>query len=218
MPPPALRIILLDDHQLFREGLRLILEREGGFNVVGETGDGAAALTLAEHTKPDLMVVDVHLPAEDGITVATRILAKFPAIKIIFLSSDGDVALVRRALYAGGCGYLLKDNAAQDLIRALDAAAKGGVYLCPELAAALMRDYQKRDLGPAPEAPEALSERELEVLRHIAEGLRNKEIADHLEISQKSVETYRSRLLKKLGYSSTAELVRYAIREGLVKA
>jgi DNA-binding NarL/FixJ family response regulator len=218
MSQPALRILLLDDHQLFRTGLRLILEREAGYSVVGEAGDGTTALVLAQRTSPNVLVADVHLPSEDGITVASRIRALLPATKIIFLSSDGDVALVRRALDAGGSGYLLKDNAAQDLIRALEATSNGGVYLCPELASALLKDYRQRDTGAAPAAPVILSEREIEVLRYIAEGLRNKEIADRLKISQKSVETYRSRLLKKLGYSSTAELVRHAIREGLVKA
>jgi DNA-binding NarL/FixJ family response regulator len=215
---PARRIIILDDHPLFREGLRLILEREGGFNVVGEVADGATALALAEHSKPDLIVVDVHLPVEDGITVATRILAKCPAIKVVFLSSDGDVALVRRALSAGGSGYLLKDSAADDLIRALDAAVKGGVYLSPELSSALLREYKQINRLPASSTPEPLSDREIKLLRLIAIGLRNKDMADRLGLSPNSVATYRSRLLKRLGCNSTAELIRYAIQEGLVRA
>ncbi|MDI1249618.1 MAG: response regulator transcription factor [Lacunisphaera sp.] len=213
-----LRLFLLDDHQIFRHGLRLLLEREPGLSIVGEAGDTTTALDQIRAAKPDLVLVDVHLPGEDGITAAGRILALHRTVKIIFLSSDADTALVRRALDAGGSGYLLKENAPQDLLRAIQAAAKGGVYLSPELAAALLSDYRQREAAPPPDAPAPLSVRELEVLRLIAEGLRNKEIANQLKLSTKSVETCRSRLLKKLGYDSTAELVRHAIRQGLISA
>jgi len=218
MSTTPLRILLIDDHQILRTGLRMILERVPGWEVVGEAGDGATALALAQSKTPDVVVADIHLPGEDGIKVVSRILEKLPAIKVLFLSSDADIALVRRALDAGGKGYLLKENAAQDLIRAVEAAMQDGIYLCPEIAAKLVKDYQRHADQPLSDAPTALSEREIEVLRCIAQGLRNKEIADQLKISQKSVETYRSRLLKKLGYSSTAELVRHAIREGMIKA
>jgi len=198
----------------------MVLESGARFSVVGEAGDGATALAMAVSMRPDVVVADIHLPGEDGIAIAGRILALRPATKIVFLSSDADLALVRRALETGGKAYLLKENAGQDLIRAIEAALKDGVYLCPEIAAALLKDYRQQGINSVAEAPgpAPLSERELEVLRYVAEGLRNKEIADRLEISPKSVETYRSRLLKKLGYASTAELVRHAIREGLVKA
>jgi len=186
--------------------------------VVGEAGEGVSALALAQSEKPDVVVADIHLPGEDGIAVAARIREACPDAKIVFLSSDADLALVRRALDGGGCGYLLKDNAAQDLIRAIEASVHGGIYLCPEVGAALVKNYRQRDDCPAPDVPAPLSTRELEVLCFIAEGLRNKEIADRLQISQKSIETYRSRLLKKLGYNSTAELVRHAIREKLIQA
>jgi len=218
MPFPPPRILLIDDHKLLRAGLRMILERNPGWTVVGEAGESIAALALAESEKPNVVIADIHLPGEDGIKVAQRILAKHPAIKVLFLSSDADIVLVRRALDAGGKGYLLKDNAAQDLIRAVEAAMQEGLFLCPEIAAALVKDYRRRGAIPALDAPAPLSERELEVLRCIAEGMRNKEIADELKISQKSVETYRSRLLKKLRYTSTAELVRHAVREGMIKA
>lgn len=221
MPTPSLRLLLLDDHQLFRAGLRLLLEREPGYSVVGQAGDVATALAMTEVTAPDLILADVHLPGEDGISGAAQILAQNPSVQIIFLSSDDDVALVRRALDCGGRGYLLKENAPQELLHAIHAVRQGGVYLSPQRTAALLQDYQQAP-DPAPVIPAdeniTLSARENAVLRHIAEGLRNKEIADRLQISQKSVETYRSRLLKKLGYSSTAEIVRHAIREGLITA
>lgn len=218
MSSQPLRILLLDDHQLLRTGLRMILERTPGWVVVAEAGDAADALASAKSETPDVVVADIHLPGEDGITIAARIMEMRPATKVVFLSSDEDIALVRRALDAGGKAYLLKDNAAQDLIRAIEAVVQDGVYLSPEIAAALVKDYRKRDVSVAPGNGVVLSEREREILRYIADGLRNKEIADHLKISHKSVETYRSRLLKKLNYTSTAELVRYAIREGIVKA
>ena len=218
MSSAPLRILLIDDHRIFRTGLRLILQQTPGLIVVGEAGEGVAALALAQSEKPDVVVADIHLPGEDGIAVAARIRETCPAAKIVFLSSDADLTLVRRALDGGGSGYLLKDNAAQDLIRAIEASVQGGVYLCPEVGAALVKNYRLRDAGLMPAAPAALSARELEVLLLIAEGLRNKEIADKLQLSQKSVETYRGRLLKKLGYNSTAELVRHAIREGLINA
>jgi DNA-binding NarL/FixJ family response regulator len=215
---PSLRLFLLDDHQMFRDGLRLILERVPGLTVVGEAGDGPTALALLRDRRPDVVVTDIHLPGEDGITVAARIKAQLPAVRIIFLSSDADLALVQRALDGGCSGYVLKENAHLELIRALETAGKGGIYLCPDIATAVLQGYRQQK--PAPAAPEAaaLSARELAVLHFIADGLRNKEIADRLEISVKSVETYRSRLLRKRGCDSTAMLVRHAIREGLIQA
>ena len=197
-------------------GLRLIVEKAPGLAVVGEASDGASALRLAESAHPDVVVADVHLPDCDGIDLAARIIEQRPVTKVIFLSADADFSLVRRALSAGGGGYLLKGNAPQDVIRAIEAVAKGGVYLCPEVAAALVEDYQNCVGGAHAEQGAKISEREEAVLRLVAEGLRNKEIADRLGVGIKSVETYRKRLLKKLGYSSTAELVRHAVREGLV--
>jgi DNA-binding NarL/FixJ family response regulator len=211
-----MKILLLDDHQLFRSGLRLILEQTPGLTVIGEAGDGPSALEQVGRECPDVMVVDIHLPGLDGIEVARRLRAACPSAKVVFLSSDADSALVRRALEAGASGYLLKENAPQDLIRALEAAAKGGVYLCPEVASVLVKDYQGR-LSQETTAPRAaISEREREVLQFIAEGLRNKEMAVRLNVSIKSVETYRARLLAKLGYATTAQLIRHAIREGIV--
>jgi DNA-binding NarL/FixJ family response regulator len=215
MPKPAIRILLLDDHQLFRTGLRMILAQAPGMEVVGDAGTGTAALELAQRTEPDVVVADIHLPGEDGITVAGCIMEKCPGAKVVFLSSDADPLLVRRALDLGGRGYLLKDNAAQDLIRAIEGVMQGGIYLCPEVAAAYIQ-LSRHDRHEPPAAPPPLSERENAVLRLLAEGLRNKEIAARLKVGTKSVETYRSRLMKKLGYHSTAELVRHAIREGLV--
>jgi DNA-binding NarL/FixJ family response regulator len=216
MPPAPLRILLIDDHQIFRTGLRLILERAPGLTVVGEAGDAATALALALSTTPDVVVADIHLPGENGIELAVRIAAQCPAAKILFLSSDADLALVRRALDLGARGYLLKENAAPDLLRAIEAAAKGGIHLSPEVTAAFVQDYRQAGRSAAPAGPPRLSEREAEVLRLVADGFRNKEIATQLKVGTKSVETYRSRLMKKLGAHSPAELMRHAVREGLL--
>ena len=175
-------------------------------------------MELAKSGKPDIIVADIHLPDGDGIELAVRIKALCPAAKVVFLSSDADFALVRRALDAGGNGYLLKDSAPQELTRAIEAAMKGSVYLSPEIASALVEDYRQRNDESAKPEPTQLSKREKEVLRLIAEGFRNKEIANRLGVSVKSIETYRRRLLTKLGYTSTAELVRHAIREGIISA
>ncbi|MBL9208469.1 MAG: response regulator transcription factor [Opitutaceae bacterium] len=214
MTDSPVRVVLIDDHQLFRKGLRLLLEQTPTIKVIGEAGTVAAAVALALETQPDVIVADIHLPDGDGIVAAEQMKRDCPRASIIFLSSDSDFRLVRRALDAGGRGYLLKDAAPQDIVRAIEAAEKGDVYLCPEVAAALVKDYQQRDGTAAP--PPRLSEREREVLRLVANGLRNKEVAARLDVSVKSVETYRRRLMNKLGYTSTAELVRHALREGLI--
>jgi DNA-binding NarL/FixJ family response regulator len=219
-PPPmksnSLRVLLVDDHQLFRDGLQMILERAPGIMVVGAAGDAAKALELAESVRPDVIVADVHMPDGDGIALAARLKAKCPAAKLVFLSSDAHFAVVKRALDAGGGGYLLKDSAPTELIGAIQAASKGGVYLSPSIAADLVVDYGQRSAGGRASSPPPLSEREAAVLRFVAEGLRNKEMAEKLGVSIKSVETYRRRLLSKLDCSSTAELIRHGIREGLI--
>jgi len=215
MPEPLIRVLLIDDHQLFRKGLRLLLEHSGSVEVVGEAGNVATAVALAPTVNPHVIVADIHLPDGDGIAAAQQMLRDCPRASVVFLSSDSDFKLVRRALDAGGRGYLLKDVAPQDLLRAIEAARKGDIYLCPEIATALVHDYRSRDEDLAPVIPK-LSDREREVLRFVANGLRNKEVAARLNVSVKSVETYRRRLMAKLGYTSTAELVRHALREGLV--
>lgn len=217
-PSPTLRLMLLDDHRLFRDGLRLILEREPGFRVVAQAFDETTARVQLADTQPDLLLADVHLPTGDGITLAIRLIAAAPGLRVVFLSSDANPSFVRRALDAGASGYLLKDSAPQELIHALKAIVDGGTYLSAELTPALLANLRQPPPPSADPSISALSSRELEILRHVAEGLRNKEIADRLQISTKSVETYRSRLMKKLGYDSTAELVRHAIRAGLITA
>jgi DNA-binding NarL/FixJ family response regulator len=216
--PTSLRILLVDDHRMLREGLRALLSREPGYIVVAEAGDGDSALKAVRRDPPDLIVLDVHLPDMNGIEVARRILAVFPEVKVVILSSDHSHNCVHEALLAGVSGYVLKENATEELLRAIHTVVGGQLYLCPEVGTEIIASYRRGQLpNLAPPAP-LLSGREREVLKLLADGLRTKEIADHLGVSAKTVETYRHRLMEKLQLPSVAELTRYAIREGIVQA
>jgi DNA-binding NarL/FixJ family response regulator len=216
--PASLRILLVDDHRMLREGLRALLSREPGYVVVAEAGDGDSALKSVRREPPDLIVLDVHLPDMNGIEVARRILAVFPEVKVIMLSSDHSHNCVHEALLAGVSGYVLKENAAEELLRAIHTVVAGQLYLCPEVGTEIIASYRRGQLpNLAPPVP-LLSGREREVLKLLADGLRTKEIADQLGVSAKTVETYRHRLMEKLQLPSVAELTRYAIREGIVQA
>jgi two-component system NarL family response regulator len=216
--PTNLRILLVDDHRMLREGLRALLSRETGYSVVAEAGDGDGALKAVRRDPPDLIVLDVHLPDMSGIEVARRILAVFPEVKVIMLSSDHSHNCVHEALLAGVSGYVLKENAAEELLRAIHTVVLGQLYLCPEVGTEIIASYRRGQLPDlAPPTPQ-LSAREREVLKLLADGLRTKEIADQLGVSTKTAETYRHRLMEKLQLPSVAELTRYAIREGIVQA
>ena len=203
---------------MFRTGLRLLVQSHcPGVSIV-EADTAADAVAQADELKPDRVVMDLHLPDSNGIEASRQILACHFSTKIIILSAEPSLSYVTEALQAGVSAYLQKQSAAEELSRAIDAARAGKLYLCREANTAALEDYH-RVLAPTPaDAKSALSAREREVLLHIANGLRNKEIARHMEVGVKSIETYRGRLMKKLRCQSTAELVRHAIREGLVRA
>jgi DNA-binding NarL/FixJ family response regulator len=208
------RAILVDDHNLVRRGLRMIVEKTG-LEVVGEGATGADALALVDAQHPDLVLLDVHLSDLNGIEVARRLLAANPSLKIILITAESDNRFVTEALHVGVMGYILKETAPDVLSVALETVLAGDSFLCPEVSALVVRNYRQTLLNHDEPRPPALSERERQVLRLIADGLRNKEIADRLEINIKTAETYRARLCKKLGVSGTAELVRYALRSGI---
>ncbi|MBI5385307.1 MAG: response regulator transcription factor [Verrucomicrobia bacterium] len=212
------RLLLVDDHRLFRDGLRLMLSQRAGFTVVGEAADGQAALECVEHGAPDLVLMDLHLPDGSGLEVSRQLLARHPALRILVLSANPDPAFVSEALQLGVAGYVLKTSAAEELFDAIEAVMRGKTYLCPDIATVVVGDYRKMLAARTGSATPALSAREREVLRLTADGLRTKEIAAQLGVSVKTVETYRARLMTKLGCGSTAELTRYAVREGIVKA
>ena len=215
---PPLRILLVDDHRILREGLCALLTREPGFAVVGQLGDGDGTLKTVRREPPDLVVLDVHLPDMNGIEVARRILAVFPEVKVIMLTSDHSHESVHEALLAGVSGYVIKENASEELVQAIRAVVAGQLFLCPEVSTDIIASYRRGQLpNIAPPGP-PLSTREREVLKLLAGGLRTKEIAERIGISAKTVETYRHRLMEKLQLTSVAELTRYAIREGLIGA
>jgi DNA-binding NarL/FixJ family response regulator len=213
--PVDVRLLLVDDHPLLLRGLCQAVAQQPNLILVGEASTGAMALKLAQELTPDLVVMDLHLPDMNGIEATRQILRAQPAIKIVIFSSDTARPMVDAALQAGVCGYLSKSSALEELMRAMALVMEGKLYLSPDVSAGILADYKKTLVdGPEPSKP-ILSERERQLLRLVAAGRRNKEIADQMAISAKSVETYRSRLMKKLGCSGSAELVRYAIREGI---
>jgi two-component system, NarL family, response regulator NreC len=213
-----IRIVLVDDHQMLRAGVRRILAEQSGLLVVGEASDGAAALDEVRATKPNVVVVDIHMPGEDGIALSERLLKEFPGIKVIVLSADADLATITRALHAGVSGYVLKDNPPEDFLQAIREAVDQRVYLSPQVASLVVQDYMKVVVNPTEAPRPVLTARERLLVKLVAEGKRNKEIAEQLQVGVKSVETYRARLMQKLGCASTADLTRYAVREKVVEA
>ncbi len=204
------RILLVDDHSIVRRGLRMFLSLEPDFEIVGEAADGAQAVELARQLKPDVILMDLLMPVMDGIEATAAIRRELPDIEIIALTSVLEDASVIGAVRAGAIGYLLKDAEAEDLCRAIRAAAAGQVQLAPEAVERLMREVR------APENPEALTERETDVLRLVAQGLANKEIARALDIGEKTVKSHVSNILAKLGVPSRTQAALYAARIGLI--
>lgn len=214
------KILLVDDHRLFRAGLRALIAQSSDCRVIGEATTGDQAFAFLASAQVDLVVMDIHLPDINGIAASRRILESYPTVKILAISSDPSAALVHEAMLAGIAGYMLKENTSEQFQHALAAILTHKVYLCPEVSTSIMDNY-RHQYGAASTPPRSvpvLSEREIELLRHIADGMRNKEIAERLGLSVKSAETYRQRLMKKLQLDSTAALTRYAVREGIVKA
>jgi two-component system, NarL family, response regulator NreC len=212
-----IRILLADDHNVMRGGLRLLLERQPGFKVVGEASDGRQAVEQAEATKPDIIVLDIAMPNLSGIEAAQRISALLPQARIIILSMHGDESYVLRALKAGAKGYLLKDSAENDLIEAIKAVDEGKAFFSPEISNIMVEDYvREMKRRGAEDSYELLTPREREILQMLAEGKSNKHIATVLDLSLYTVETHRRNLQDKLNLHSFAELILYAVRKGII--
>jgi DNA-binding NarL/FixJ family response regulator len=207
-----IRILIADDHAVVRQGLKMFLALDPELEVVAEASDGAEAVRLAGELKPDVVLMDLLMPGMDGITATTAIRRGIPDVEVVALTSVLEDASVVRAVRAGAIGYLLKDTQADELRRAIKAAAAGQVQLSPEAAARLMREVR------APDSPETLTERETEVLRLLAQGRANKEIARDLQIGEQTVKTHVSSVLAKLGVHSRTQAALYAARIGLVPA
>jgi len=206
-------LLLCDDHTLVREGLAALLRERTDWTVVAEAADGPAAIALAARLQPDVAVVDVSLPSLSGIDAARAIRTAAPATRIVALSMFGDAIYQRGMFEAGALAYVLKNRAGADLVAAIDAALRRETYISPELEQPPLGSR----VGAANAEGAQLSGRERDVLRLLAEGCRTKEIAEQLEISPKTVETYRSRLCHKLGIDTLAGLVKYAIRAGIAR-
>jgi DNA-binding NarL/FixJ family response regulator len=210
-------VLLGDDHALMRTGLRKILEDRPEWEVVAEVGDGREAVRKCTALKPDVAVLDVAMPLLNGIDATQQIVRKVPETKVLVLSMHSDEAYVTRALQAGATGYLLKDSAGKDLLKAVASVAAGQAYFSPAIARLMLDDYVRRVAGSGvADRYETLSEREREIFQLIAEARTNKEVAELLEISPATVETHRARILQKLDIHNTAELVLYAVRRGVI--
>jgi len=209
------RILVVDDHEVLRDGVKFRIRDQPDMEVVGEAGAGQAALELVRALLPDLVLLDIHLGDMSGIELSRQILRELPQAKILLLSAYPDLAFVNEAIQVGVCGYLLKANAARDLIQAIRTVLAGKTHFCSEVAAVVMEDYRRMLLAKNQLSRSVLSEREREILKLTAEGTRTKEIAARLHISPKTVEAHRTHLMTKLGCGSMVELTRYAIREGI---
>lgn len=212
----TIRIALCDDHQIIREGLRSLLERQTDMSVVGEGINGLDAIRLARDKKPDIMVLDIAMPELNGIAAARRIAEDFPKIKILALSMHSDHHFVTEMLEAGASGYMLKDSAFAELTSAIRTIMAGGLFISPRLAGNVLEVFVHK-AKPSRKARRKieLSEREAEILQMISEGKSSKDIAISLTISVKTVETHRQHIMEKVGVHNVAALTKYAIREGL---
>ncbi len=213
-----IRIVLADDHAVLRAGLRVLLNAEPDINVVGEAGDGEEALHAIAQFQPDIIVLDLMMPNVKGLDIIEQISKAYPHTRVLVLTMHADTQYIRHVVKAGGAGYVLKSSADTELIKAIRVVASGGSYLTPEATQVLISDYREKD-EPASKPVtglDLLSEREHEVLVMTALGYSSREIGELLFISPKSVDTYRQRLMEKLRLENRAELVQYALKNGLL--
>jgi DNA-binding NarL/FixJ family response regulator len=212
------RLLLVDDHAVVRSGLRMLLENEVDVEIIGEAGTASEALASAADLKPDVILMDIGLPDKSGIEATRDIKAQFPKMAIVALTIHEDEEYFFKMLEAGASGYVPKRAAPEELLTAIRAAAHGEVYLYPTMAKLLVRDFLISEPTDKERSAKDLTDREQEVLTHLAEGESNEEIAEILVISPKTVARHRENIMHKLNLHSRAELVRYAIRKGIIKA
>ncbi len=211
------RILLADDHNILRDGMRLLLERQPGFAVVGEAGDGREIVELAREHRPDVVVMDIAMPNMNGIEATRRIVEKQPETGVVILSMHYDESYVLRSLKAGARAYLLKDALKSELIAAIRAVAEGRSFFSPKISRILQEDYvEALARKDADDSYELLTDREREILQLVAEGKTNKEIATILNVSLYTVDTHRTHILQKLNLHSVPELILYAVRKGII--
>ncbi|MFN8557369.1 MAG: response regulator transcription factor [Dehalococcoidia bacterium] len=211
-----IRVMLADDHAVLRAGLRALLNAEPDIEVVGEAGDGQEAVALAERLKPDIVVMDITMPRMDGLMATRQIAARLPETRVLILTMHTEDQYLLQVLEAGGAGYVLKRSADTELMNAIRVVHRGEVYLYPSATKMLLEAYRTGE-RPGEAREQVLTDREEEVLKLTAEGYSNTEIAGRIYLSPKTVDTYRQRIMEKLGLHHRAELVRYALDRGLLR-
>jgi len=214
-----MQLMIVDDHPLFREGLKTIIDRDKKYSVVSETGNGKEGMKLAQTHKPDIMLVDISMPGKNGIQMIRELREALPETKFIIISMHSEADYIVEAFRAGATGYMIKESAASNLIRGLDTVASGEMFLDNALSQEVVFKLLQAKANPSKDEQDpysTLTAREQEVMRMLAEGLTTKEVAERLYISPKTVENHRTNLMKKLGLQSTVELIRYAARLGLI--
>ena len=214
----TLRIVLADDHTLFRQGLRRVLEEQTGWHVVAEASDGAEAVRLSVEHEPHMVILDVAMPRLNGVEATRQLTRRLPGVRVLIVSMYSDDVYIMQALQAGAQGFVLKDSGDVDLVRAVGDLAAGKSHFSPSVSKVVLNDYVRHlaERGVI-DRFDALSEREREVFQLIAEGHSNKDIANLLHVSPGTVETHRARIMEKLDVHSAAEIVLYAVRKGVVR-
>lgn len=211
----AISVLLADDHVIMRQGLRVLLDKQPGMKVVGEAKEGAEAIRLTKELSPDVVVMDVNMPDVDGITATEKIGEISPRAKVVALSMSPSKKFVTEMLKAGACGYVLKEYAITELVSAIDAIMKGQVYLCAKTTSLVVEDFVHGSAGVEQYSDSRLTKRQEDILRRLAEGQASKQIAFEMSLSVKTVDAIRRKIMKKLGMDNLAQLVKYAVREGL---
>jgi DNA-binding NarL/FixJ family response regulator len=214
----TLRIVLADDHTLFRQGLRRVLEEQAGWHVIAEASDGAEAVRLTVEHEPHMVILDVAMPRLNGVEATRQITRRLPEVRVLIVSMYSDDVYITQALQAGAQGFVLKDSADADLVRAVTDLAAGKSHFSPSVSKVVLNDYVRHlsERGVT-DRFDALSEREREVFQLIAEGHSNKDIANLLHVSPGTIETHRARIMEKLDVHSAAEIVLYAVRKGVIR-